>query len=82
MQGKMRRVEADNPSPADMIGALRRTPGNGDRAGGENSKTLLREPTFAEVSGLTFEPLRVIRVFQQQEHNDFARLLNRGSSLE
>jgi hypothetical protein len=43
---------------------------------------VLTEPTSAEVSRLTFEPLREIRIFFQHEYNHFAHLLNRGSSLE
>jgi hypothetical protein len=42
-----------------------------------------RQPTAAEVSLLTYEQLRDLRVCVQEEgRNDFARLLNRGSSLE
>jgi hypothetical protein len=41
------------------------------------------QPTAAEVSLLTYEELRDLRVCVQEEaRNDFARLLNRGSSLE
>jgi len=41
-----------------------------------------RQPTAAEVSILTFRKLRYARSRAQERSNEFARLLNRGSSLE
>ena len=41
-----------------------------------------RQPTAAEVSVLTFWKLRYARSRAQELSNEFARLLNRGSSLE
>ena len=41
-----------------------------------------RQPTAAEVSILTFWKLRNARSRAQELSNEFARLLNRGSSLE
>ena len=41
-----------------------------------------RQPTAAEVSVLTFWKLRYARSRTQELSNEFARLLNRGSSLE
>ena len=41
-----------------------------------------RQPTAAEVSILTFSKLRDARRHAQELSNEFARLLNRGSSLE
>ena len=41
-----------------------------------------RQPTAAEVSILTFCKLRYARSRAQELSNEFARLLNRGSSLE
>ena len=41
-----------------------------------------RQPTAAEVSLLTFTKLRDARNHAQELSNEFARLLNRGSSLE
>ena len=41
-----------------------------------------RQPTAAEVSMLTFSKLRDARRHAQELSNEFARLLNRGSSLE
>jgi len=41
-----------------------------------------RQPTAAELSILTFWQLRYARSRAQEVSNEFARLLNRGSSLE
>jgi len=41
-----------------------------------------RQPTAAEVSILTFSKLLDARIHAQELSNEFARLLNRGSSLE
>jgi hypothetical protein len=41
-----------------------------------------RQPTAAEVSLLTFHKWRYARSRAQELSNEFARLLNRGSSLE
>jgi hypothetical protein len=41
-----------------------------------------RQPTAAEVPILTFWKLRYARSRAQELSNEFARLLNRGSSLE
>ena len=41
-----------------------------------------RQPTAAEISILTFSKLRDSRRHAQELSNEFARLLNRGSSLE
>ena len=41
-----------------------------------------RQPTPAELSILTFWKLRYARSHAQERSNEFARLLNRGSSLE
>ena len=40
------------------------------------------QPTAEEISQLTFAKLRNLRVHSQELRNRFARLLNRGSSLE
>ena len=40
------------------------------------------QPTAEEISRLTFAKLRDIRIHTQELRNRFARLLNRGSSLE
>ena len=42
----------------------------------------IKQPTAAELSILTFSKLRNARSHAQELSNEFARLLNRGSSLE
>lgn len=39
-------------------------------------------PTAEELARLTFAKLRDLRIHTQELRNQFARLLNRGSSLE
>jgi hypothetical protein len=51
-------------------------------AGVQAAKASFRQPTAAEVSILTFYKLRYARSHAQELSNEFARLLNRGSSLE
>jgi len=46
------------------------------------SKTIYGQPTAEEITRLTFAKLRDIRIHAQELRNRFARLLNRGSSLE
>lgn len=46
------------------------------------AKASFRQPTAAEVAILTFYKLRYARSHAQELSNEFARLLNRGSSLE
>jgi hypothetical protein len=46
------------------------------------AERIFRQPTAAEVSILTFYKLRYARSRAQELSNQFARLLNRGSSLE
>ena len=48
----------------------------------QDSKTFFRQPAAEEVSRLTFGSLREIRIHTQEQRNEFAHLLNRGSSLE
>ena len=49
---------------------------------GQPAERIFRQPTAAEVSILTFCKLRYARSRAQELSNEFARLLNRGSSLE
>jgi hypothetical protein len=46
------------------------------------AERIFRQPTAAEVSTLKFCKLRYARSRAQELSNEFARLLNRGSSLE
>jgi hypothetical protein len=48
----------------------------------QTAEGTFRQPTAAEVSLLTFSMLRDARSRAQELSNEFARLLNRGSSLE
>ena len=48
----------------------------------QEAEGIFRQPTAAEVSILTFSKLRDARRHAQELSNEFARLLNRGSSLE
>ena len=48
----------------------------------EASEESFRQPSAAELSILTFWKLRYARTRAQELSNEFARLLNRGSSLE
>ena len=48
----------------------------------EAAEESFRQPTPAELSILTFWKLRYARSHEQELSNEFARLLNRGSSLE
>jgi hypothetical protein len=55
----------------------------GDTAGGpRDSKAVFAPLTSEEVSRLTFGKLRDLRIHAQEGRNQFAHLLNRGSSLE
>jgi hypothetical protein len=46
------------------------------------AESSFRQPTAAEVSILAYRKLRYARSRAQELSNEFARLLNRGSSLE
>jgi hypothetical protein len=48
----------------------------------EATEGSFRQPTPTELSILTFWKLRYARSHEQELSNEFARLLNRGSSLE
>ena len=60
---------------------------NNDRTGPADSfvkdaQGLFRQPTAPEVSRLTYGWRDLHACIQEEERNDFAHLLNRGSSLE
>jgi hypothetical protein len=48
----------------------------------DGSESEQSPPTAEEISRLTFAKLRDLRIHAQDLRNQFARLLNRGSSLE
>lgn len=64
---------------------------SGNEVAKMNSENTIREPgagartsppTAEELARLTFAKLRDLRIHAQELRNQFARLLNRGSSLE
>ena len=67
-------MKASNPCEVEV--------GKGTRITGNGSKAIRGQPTAEEISRLTFAKLRDIRIHTQELRNRFARLLNRGSSLE
>lgn len=67
-------MKAINPHGNEVVKAA--------RGRGTASKAIYRQPTAEEISRLTFAKLRDIRIHTQELRNRFARLLNRGSSLE
>lgn len=70
-------VEGINPFPVLVVKEIKRIPSTGP-----SSKAVSSQPTAEEISRLTFAKLRDIRIHAQELRNRFARLLNRGSSLE
>jgi hypothetical protein len=70
-------VEAINTFPADFVKETKVTP-----LFDKGSNVVFVEPTAEELSSLTFAKLRDLRIHTQELRNRFARLLNRGSSLE
>jgi hypothetical protein len=70
-------VEAINRFPAELVKETKVTP-----LFDKGSSVVFVEPTAEELSSLTFAKLRAIDVHAQELRNRFARLLNRGSSLE
>jgi hypothetical protein len=65
-------VKAINPYGVEVV--------KGPRV--RDAGSISRQPTAEEISRLTFAKLRDIRFHAQELRNRFARLLNRGSSLE
>jgi hypothetical protein len=74
-------VKAIKPRHDDVINPLLSRPEKADGSV-QVVKKAHRQPTAAEVSTLTFDRLRDARIRTQELSNQFARLLNRGSSLE
>jgi hypothetical protein len=67
-------VDTINPIPVEVV--------NATKVRDIGSKAVGSQPTAEEISRLTFAKLRDIRIHTQELANRFARLLNRGSSLE
>jgi hypothetical protein len=70
-------VEAINRFPAVLVKETKVNP-----LIDKGSNVVFVKPTAEELSSLTFAKLRDIHVHTQELRNRFARLLNRGSSLE
>ena len=70
-------MEAINAFPAEFAKETKVTP-----LFAKGSNAVFVEPTAEELSSLTFTKLRDVRIHAQELRNRFARLLNRGSSLE
>lgn len=70
------------PSNVEVAAETNRSPLTDANDCLRDSKTFFRQPTAEEVSRLTFGSLREIRIHTQEQRNEFAHLLNRGSSLE
>ena len=62
-------AEKDQPPPLSLVEV-------------QAPEASFRQPTEAEISILSFSELRDARRHAQELSNEFARLLNRGSSLE
>ena len=67
-------METINPFRAEMVKTA--------KIKDTGAKAVRSQPTAEEIARLTFAKLRDIRVHTQELRNRFARLLNRGSSLE
>ena len=71
-------MEANNPIRVETLKEIHAASWNEDTR--ENS--FLRQPTAEELASVTFAELRDVRIYNQELLNEFAHLLNRGSSLE
>ena len=67
-------METLNPFPAEVVKETKARDALSKAGGGQ--------PTAEEMSRLTSAKLRDLRIHAQELRNRFARLLNRGSSLE
>jgi hypothetical protein len=67
-------VETINPFPVEVVKRA--------KVRGTAFTAVGGQPSAAEISQLTFMKLRDVRIDTQELRNQFARLLNRGSSLE
>lgn len=67
-------METINPLRVELLKAAKVKAAGAEAAGSP--------PTAEEIARLTFAALRDIRIHTQELRNRFARLLNRGSSLE
>jgi hypothetical protein len=75
-------VETTGTSCADLMKDPKQSNICDVDGGLRDSKAVFAPPTPEEVSRLTFGKVRDLRIHAQQGRNQFAHLLNRGSSLE
>jgi hypothetical protein len=73
---------ANSPSRAEVTEEPQRSPVKDADGWGKYPKGFFRHPTAEEVSRLTRGKSRDSGLYAQEARNQFARLLNRGSSLE
>ena len=71
-------MEATNPIRVETLKEMHAASRNKDA----REKSFLRQPTAEELASVTFAELRDVRIHTQELRNQFAHLLNRGSSLE
>jgi hypothetical protein len=72
--GNGKEVETINPLRVELVKAA--------KVKDAGAPAVTSPPTAEEIARLTFAALRDIRIHTQELRNRFARLLNRGSSLE
>ena len=75
-------MEANNSSLAEVAEEIKRINVSCANGGLRDWKGFFGQPTHEEVSHLNFGKLGHIRIHAQELRNQFAHLLNRGSSLE
>jgi hypothetical protein len=69
-------VEVNNPIRVETLSQMH------SASAGPRANSFLPQPTAEELASLTFAELRDVRIHTQEMLNQFAHLLNRGSSLE
>ncbi len=75
-------MEATNPIRVEVVKDTKRRNVSDAKGGLRDSKRFFGKQAPEEVPRLDFGQLRDIRVHAQELRNQFAHLLNRGSSLE
>ena len=71
-------MEANNPIRVETLKERHAASWNKDA----RESSFFRQPTAEELASVTFAELRDVRIHTQELRNQFAHLLNRGSSLE
>jgi hypothetical protein len=76
LAGHGKKVEANHQIHIETLKAMHAA------SEGARENSFLRQPTAEELASVTFAELREVRIHTQELLNQFAHLLNRGSSLE